>query len=103
MRTFRPSRGELGPSSRTIGEVLSIGLAILLLHVVIVGGFAAGQALNGNGSTRRAAALGPGLREARALGASPVPLSGRQLEDYVQAGMVDLRIMLVQAARRRHG
>lgn len=26
---------------------------------------------------------------------------GRNLEEYVQAGLVDLRIMLVQAARRR--
>jgi hypothetical protein len=40
---------------------------------------------------------GPTGSVARGFG---VP-EGRTLEEYVQAGLVDLRIMLVQAARRR--
>ena len=33
----------------------------------------------------------------------PAMLGGRRLDDYVAQGLVDLRIMLVQAARRPRG
>lgn len=74
---------------------------ILVLHVVVVGALVVGRALH--------AKLGPVVVPAAEAGAGqsfqtghPFALpAGRSLEEYAQAGLVDLRIMLVQAARRR--
>lgn len=76
-------------------------MLLLLVHVLVVGAFVAGRALH--------ARLGPVVvtpNPARELALSSghaltLP-TGRTLEEYVQAGLTDLRIMLVQAARRRH-
>ena len=72
---------------------------LLVLHVVVVGAIVAGRALH--------ARLGPVVATAEPSAALaltpsiPPPLpTGRALEEYIEAGLVDLRIMLVQAARR---
>ncbi len=57
--------------------------------------------------TRPTLAVDRGRSQPRRQATSPAPVEpamrvGR-LEDYVQQGLVDLRIMLVQAARRRDG
>lgn len=73
----------------------------MLLHAVVIGGFVAARALHGKLSPLSVPTLEPGVGGALAGGGPPAPPSGRQLEEYMEAGLVDLRIMLVQAARRR--
>ena len=75
------------------------GLILLFaLNVLVVSAFAIHLAL------RRTVTLGTSAPEAPA-GSAETALTmpdGRTLEEYVYAGLVDLRIMLVQAARRSH-
>ena len=76
---------------------------IVLLHLAVVLALLAVRAVHARLSSLPAATLdgtGSRLDLARPLSGHLVP-SGRQLEEYVQAGLDDLRIMLVQAARRR--
>lgn len=78
---------------------MEILVLVLVLHVVVVVGFIAGRALHARIGPIVVTAPDPGT----AMGVAPVdPLAGRTLEEYVRAGLVDLQIMLVQAARRRH-
>ena len=79
----------------------TVGLVILLVHVVVVGGFVAAHARSARRSRSAAWRQVSGVPGAPVASAPAIP-SGRQLEEYVQAGLVDLRIMLVQAARRGH-
>ena len=79
----------------------SVALVVLLIHVVVVGGFVAVHARSARRSRSAAWRQVSGVPGAHETPAPAVP-SGRQLEEYVQAGLVDLRIMLVQAARRGH-
>jgi hypothetical protein len=82
-------------------RVETLGL-VMLLHVLVVGAVVSARALHA-----KLLLLTPPTVEARGADAlsssdpSALP-SGRQLEEYVHAGLVELRIMLVQAARRRH-
>lgn len=79
----------------------TLGL-LMLLHVVVICAFVAARALHAKLLPLAVPTLEPGVGDAFSLaGAAPVVPSGRQLEEYVQAGLVDLRIMLAQAARRR--
>lgn len=90
--------GTFGPDNRQV-ETLTL---LLLLHVVVVVAFVSARAIHVRLSPvteSRAAPRAGGV----VSGALPPVLSGRQLDDYVQAGLDDLRIMLAQAARRRHG
>lgn len=65
---------------------------LLVVHVVVVCGLFAARALH----AKLAPLAAPGLATA------PCQLpAGRQLEEYVQAGLDELRLMLVEAARRR--
>lgn len=73
---------------------------LFLLHVVVVVAFVSARAIHARLSPAAAPALASGSGGELASGAAPAVLSGRQLEDYVQAGLDDLRIMLAQAARR---
>jgi hypothetical protein len=79
----------------------SVALVVLLIHVVVVGGFVVAHARSARRSQPAARPPVPGVPGA-SVAAAPVVPSGRQLEEYVQAGLVDLRIMLVQASRRGH-
>ena len=74
-----------------MGHVGILGL-LLVVHVVVVCGLLAARALHGK--------LAP-LAGAGAAVAPRLLPAGRQLEEYVQAGLDDLRLMLVEAARRR--
>ena len=72
---------------------------LMVVHVVVVSGFMATRALH----ARLAPLAGPSVETGHgaALAAGPPVLpTGRLLEEYVQTGLDDLRIMLVQAARR---
>ena len=77
-------------------------LALLLFLNVVVGlAFVVARALHAKLSPMATPASASGGAPALAARALPPVPTGRQLEEYVQAGLVDLRIMLVQAARRR--
>lgn len=71
---------------------------VLLLHAVVIAGFVAARALYVRLAPLPAPAVVPAGDPG--VGPSAVP-TGRALEDYLEAGLVDLRIMLVQAARRQ--
>lgn len=73
---------------------------LLLLHVVVVVAFVCARAIHQRLSPVPAPSVASGAGGHDEPGALPPVLSGRQLEDYVQAGLDDLRIMLAQAARR---
>jgi hypothetical protein len=70
-------------------EVLGL---LLVVHVVVICGLFAARALHGK--------LAP-LADTDVAAAPRLLPAGRQLEEYVQAGLDDLRLMLVEAARRR--
>lgn len=72
---------------------------LMVVHVVVVSGFMATRALHARLAPLAGPAGEPGPGAAPA-GASSVLPTGRLLEEYVQTGLDDLRIMLVQAARR---
>jgi hypothetical protein len=74
---------------------------LFLLHVVLVVAFVSARAIHARLSPLSASSVAPGGGGELSAGAVPAVLTGRQLEDYVQAGLDDLRIMLAQAARRR--
>ena len=73
---------------------------LFLLNVVVVVAFVSARAIHARLSPVAASSVASGSGGELSSGAVPVVLSGRQLEDYVQAGLDDLRIMLAQAARR---
>jgi hypothetical protein len=84
-----------GTESGHDGWVGILGL-LMVVHVVVVGGFMAARALHARLEPSAGAAVEP------AVGGAPSMIPpGRLLEEYVQTGLDDLRIMLVQAARRR--
>ena len=66
---------------------------LMVVHVVVVSGFMATRALHARLAPLPGPAVEPGV-------AGAVIPTGRLLEEYVQTGLDDLRIMLVQAARR---
>ena len=70
---------------------------LMVVHVVVVSGFMATRALHARLAPLPGPAVEPGVAGA---GASSLLPTGRLLEEYVQTGLDDLRIMLVQAARR---
>jgi hypothetical protein len=80
---------------------------LMLLHVLVIGGFVVARALHARLSPLPVPVVD--LATGRSVGRSVVPSglptfpSGRQIEDYVESGVADLRIMLIQAARRRRG
>jgi hypothetical protein len=76
---------------------------LMVVHVVVVSGFMATRALHARLAPLAGPTVEPGGAKALPAGASAVLPPGRLLEEYVQAGLDDLRIMLVQAARRGHG
>ena len=88
--------GTFGPDNRQV-EMLSL---LFLLHVVVAVAFVSARAIHARLSPVAAPAVASGPGGELSSGAVPAVLSGRQLEDYVQAGLDDLRIMLAQAARR---
>jgi hypothetical protein len=71
-------------------------IAAILLHVLVVTALLVHRGLRTDTVEDRSAA--------RLRSIQPGPLSalpgGNSLEEYVQAGLLDLRIMLAQAARR---
>ena len=73
---------------------------LMVVHVVVVSGFMATRALHARLAPLASPAGEPGPGGAAPSGASSVLPTGRLLEEYVQTGLDDLRIMLVQAARR---
>ena len=74
---------------------------LLVIHAVVVAAFVAGRALHTRLGPMNVA--GSGGAAALAQGFPPTIPVGRSLEEYVHSGLVDLRIMLLQAARRGHG
>ena len=72
---------------------------VFVLHVVVAVAFVSARAIH----ARLSPVAAPSVVSASGGELAPdalAVLSGRQLEDYVQAGLDDMRIMLAQAARR---
>ena len=69
---------------------------LLVVHVVVVCGLLAARAVH----AKLAPLAEAGVAAGGAAAQRTLP-AGRQLEEYVQAGLDDLRLMLVEAARRR--
>lgn len=77
----------------------TLGL-LLLLHVLVIGSFVVARMLHTK--------LAPVPKPSGGLVAAALPpcepltlLTGLQVEAYARTGLVDLRILLIQAARRR--
>ncbi|MGN6576450.1 MAG: hypothetical protein ACTHKG_12245 [Nocardioides sp.] len=81
---------------------MGILVLLLVLAVGLMAALRAGRALQARIGPVVAGAGEPATTVGFAPADPPVALTSGTFEEYVRGGLVDLRIMLVQAARRRH-